>query len=51
MVGAIIIALEIYFAVNGLKTSKRGLSIATFVICGVSILILIFQVIALFVIA
>ncbi len=49
MVGAIIIALEIYFAVNGLKTSKRGLSIATFVICGVSILILIFQVIALFV--
>lgn len=51
MVGAVIIALEIYFAVNGLKTSKRGLSIATFVICGVSILILIFQVIALFVMA
>lgn len=51
MVGAVIIALEIYFAVNGLKTSKRGLSIATLVICGVSILILIFQVIALFVMA
>lgn len=43
--GAIIIALEIYFAVSGLKTSKKGFSIATFVISGVSILIIILEVI------
>ena len=41
--GAIIIALEIYFAVQGLKTSKKGFSIATFVICGVSVLVLIVE--------
>ena len=43
--GAIIIALEIYFAVSGLKTSKKGFSIATFVISGVSVLIIIAEVI------
>lgn len=43
--GAIIIALEIYFAVSGLKTSKKGFSIATFVISGISILIIIAEVI------
>lgn len=43
--GAVIIALEIYFAVSGLKTSKKGFSIATFVISGLSILIIIAEVI------
>lgn len=45
MIGGILLVLEIYFAVNGLKTSKKGLSIATFVLCGVSVLIFIAQII------
>ena len=43
--GVIIILLEIYFAIMGLKTSKKGFSIATFVISGVTLLILIAQII------
>lgn len=43
--GAIILLLEIYFAINGLKTAKRGLSIATLIISGVTFLILIAQII------
>ena len=43
--GVIIILLEIYFAIMGLKTSKKGFSIATFVISGVTLLILIAQIV------
>ncbi len=43
--GLVILFLEITFAVNGLKTSKKGLAIATLVLAGVSFLILIFYVI------
>ena len=43
--GAVIVALEIYFAVSGLKTSKKGFSIATFVISGLSVLIIIAELI------
>lgn len=39
--GAILIALELYFAIQGLKTSKKGLAIATLVLAGVSVLILV----------
>lgn len=43
--GWLIIALEIYFAINGLKTSKKGLAIATLVLSGISILILVVQIV------
>ena len=39
--GAILLVLEFYFAIQGLKTSKKGLAIATLVLAGLSILILI----------
>lgn len=43
--GAIIIAMELYFAIQGLKTSKKGLAIATLVLAGVSVLIFILNII------
>ena len=39
--GAILLILEFYFAIQGLKTSKKGLAIATLVLASLSILILI----------
>lgn len=36
--GVILIILEYYFAIQGLKTTKRGFAIATIVIASVSIL-------------
>ena len=41
MFGVLIYILEIYFACQGLKTRKRGKAIATFIIAGISILIII----------
>ena len=43
--GVLILALEIYFAIMGLKTSKKGFSIATFVLSGLSFLVLIAQIV------
>lgn len=43
--GAILIILEYYFAIQGLKTSKKGLAIATIVIASVSILIVIMYIV------
>ncbi len=43
MYGVWIYFLEIYFAYRGLKTSKRGKAIVTFILAGVSILIFISQ--------
>ena len=43
--GLLIIFLEIYFAINGLKTKKKGLAIATLVLGGITFFILIAQII------
>ena len=45
--GIMLYILEVYFAIMGLKSSKKGLAIATFIIVGVSILIIIAQLIGL----
>lgn len=39
--GAILLVLEFYFAIQGLKTKKKGFAIATLAIAGVSILVFI----------
>ena len=43
MYGVFIYILEIYFATRGLKTRKKGKAIATFIIAGISILIIFAQ--------
>ena len=45
MYGVFIYILEIYFACMGLKTAKKGKAIATFIIAGISVLIIIAQLI------
>ena len=44
MYGVIIYILTFYFAVNGLKTRKRGKAIATIIISIISIVIVVFQI-------
>lgn len=43
--GVILILLEFYFAIQGLKTSKKGLAIATIVLASVSILIFLINIV------
>lgn len=43
--GLILIILEFYFAVKGLKTNKKGLAIATFVLAVISIIITLIKII------
>lgn len=40
--GVLIYMLEFYFAACGIKTRKKGLAIATFILAGLSIAILVF---------
>ena len=47
MYGVFIYILEIYLATRGLKTRKKGKAIATFIIAGISILIIFAQLVGL----
>lgn len=49
--GVLLLVLEFYFAIQGLKTSKKGLAIATIVMASLSILILIGYIALLFLFA
>lgn len=44
MLGAFLYVLEFYFATCGMKTKKKGFAIATFVLGGISIVILVYSI-------